>query len=80
MSRKIISEQELVELLNREISKSPGVDNCRISGVYKLKKKPVESACNWSVVYFSSPTTPLDVAQTEIRKIVEKIQPLYNVQ
>ena len=80
MNRKTISEQELVELLNREISNTPEVDKCRISGIYKLKKRADENRCNWSVVYFSTPpSTPMAEAETRIRQIVARMQPLYNV-
>lgn len=79
MSRKIVSESQLLDLLNQEIKKTPEVEKCRISGIYKLKKQ-TEGACNWAVVYFSSPYVPLSVSEPEVRRIVEKIQPLYNLQ
>lgn len=79
MSRKIITEAQLLDLLNREIKNTPEVEKCRISGIYKLKKQK-EDSCNWAVVYFSSPAIPLSVAEPKVRSIIEKIQPLYNLQ
>ena len=79
MSRVVISEEELLNLLNQEISKDEAVASCSISGIYKLKKE-VKDACNWAVVFFSSPRVPLSVSEPRIQEIVAKIQPHYNVQ
>lgn len=59
MTRKVVSQAELVDMVNRRFREGDDLDgDCRdveISGVYRLAE-PDDSDCNWSpAMYHGSP-------------------------
>ena len=60
MGRKLISEAELLRVINSRISEAEYLDgdcrDCRVGGLYRYPEPP-EGAANWSIPSFNGPSS-----------------------
>jgi hypothetical protein len=52
MERELVSEEELLSILNKEFSKYEECENCKFAGVVKLAEAD-KDGCNWSLANVS---------------------------
>jgi hypothetical protein len=80
MERELVSNEELVSILNEKLSKYEECENCRFNGIIELAEEDKEG-CNWSTA--SSIITCSD-GGTEIcypyaARVVSEVGKKYNI-
>ena len=78
MERKEVTEQELVEIINREIEKHEECKNCQVSGILALRGTD-ENGCNWSEPYISCSGTPAEICAPIAARVIANIRQSFNL-
>ena len=79
MDRKIVSENELLEILNKEFSKYPDYSQCRFIDMgYKLTELD-KDGCNWSRANFKCSGVPVEACSQIAARIVTEAKKKYNL-
>ena len=81
MERNIIPEEELISILNKELSKYEECENCRINGVIKLAEED-RDGCNWSRagVKLHCSGGGVGICESFASKVIYKVGEKYNVE
>jgi hypothetical protein len=79
MDRKMVSEDELVKILNEEFSKYPDYSQCRFTSIsYKLAE-PDKNGCNWSKANVSCSGVSGQSCSQIAARIITEAQKKYNI-
>ena len=79
MTRKIVSEQELVSWINSQFKKTESCDSVTISGVYKLKNPEENNGCNWSSSSYRTGGSPKEICNDIVSGIFSEASEAFNV-
>ena len=78
MSRKLISEEQLVTIINERLKNSDHADGdcreCYIKGFYHLTE-PDSEGCNWQINGYTGPPECLKV----VTSVVRSLRAIYNL-
>ena len=77
MPRQSVTESELVEIINSELSKHEECDGCRVNEL--MKSEEDEIGCNWSDPYINCSGTPAEACFPVANHIIVKIRQKYNL-
>jgi hypothetical protein len=78
MEREELSEEELLILLNRELSKHNDMNQVVFSSIERLAE-PDRTGCNWSMARVKSGRVPHHVVAPVTGQIVSEARKKYNV-
>ncbi|MEJ2324990.1 MAG: hypothetical protein P8Y77_09435 [Nitrospirota bacterium] len=78
MERELVSIEELLSILNKELDKFPDYGECRYESVTKLDKSD-ETGCNWGEVILKCSGTHPGTCQPAAFKMVEEMKKKYNL-
>ena len=78
MERKEVSEEELLILLNAELSKHNDMNQVVFTSIERLEE-PDRTGCNWSMARIKSSRVPHYVAAPITGEIVAEARKKYNV-
>ena len=79
MEREVISETELVRIINDNLAATEAASECKFSGVYTLRE-PNENGCNWSVGVFRRGNTPVEICGPVVARVTRELQGKYNIE
>lgn len=79
MERKIISEEELLSILNNELSKYEECRNCRFDNPPLKLMEPDKDGCNWSTIYMRCSGVSSDICWQFADRIVFEARKKYNI-
>jgi hypothetical protein len=77
MPRKLVTDSELVEIINSALSQQEECDGCRVKGL--MKSEEDETGCNWSDPYLNCSGTPAEVCLPVANHVIGKIRQEYNL-
>ncbi len=78
MGRTVLSEEELILLLNGELSKHEECNDCHFIGIVKLRNYD-EGGCNWSSVNLRCSGIPADICKPTADEIICEAKTKYNI-
>ena len=78
MDRKEINEQDLIEIINRQMQKHEECEGCNVSGLAPLAE-PDSKGCNWSEPWVNCGDTPAEVCQPVATRVIHNLQAKYNL-
>ena len=78
MSRQLVSEETLCELVNGELAQHHGCRDCAIVGVRKLEA-PRADGCNWDTHLLAAQHRITGSCLPVFSRTVRRCQELYNV-
>ena len=79
MERKIVSEEELISILNGELSKFGECKDCQFYHVSKLQESD-NDGCNWSSeVMLRCSGVPVKICQKFAHRIINEARKKYNL-
>lgn len=78
MARKLVSERELVEILNQRIHKFEECGPCELGGVMRLRGTD-ESGCNWSPPGLRSSGQPSEICAPIAARVVREAMAEFNL-
>jgi hypothetical protein len=79
MERMLVSEQELLRILNEELKKVEDSEGYRFgNGVLRLTDTD-EDGCNWSTVYLRGSGVPVELMAATAARIVTEARKKYNI-
>jgi hypothetical protein len=78
MEREILTEADLVQIINDELASTEAAAECRFSGVYSLQE-PDESGCNWSMGTYIAGGIPAEISAPVVARVVSELQRKYNI-
>ena len=81
MERKIVSEEDLISILNGELSKFDECKGCQFHSVSKLQVSD-KDACNWSSsdVILRCGGVPAEICAKFTPKIIDAVRKKYNLE
>ena len=79
MERELISEAELVQIINEKLAATDAASECEFSGVYTLRELDDEG-CNWSMGAYRSGNTPVEICGPVVDKVIREVQGKYNIE
>ncbi|NPU86291.1 MAG: hypothetical protein HPY65_17565 [Syntrophaceae bacterium] len=79
MERKLVSEKELVNILNNELRKNEDSEGYSFDGGVLKLKEPDETGCNWSRVKLRGSGVPIKPMAMVAERIVSEAKKKYNV-
>ena len=77
--RQQVSEDELLAILNEELSKCEGCKWCRFDNPPMKLAHPDEDGCNWSTVNIRCSGVPVKICQPFVERIVSDARRKYNL-
>ena len=78
MMRKLLSEGELIELLNNELLEHEECENCKIKGIMVLPDGD-ETGCNWDVPHVSCSGVLGKICEPIANQIIAETKKKYNL-
>lgn len=78
MERIVLSEEELILLLNGELSKHEECNDCRFVGIVKLRDKD-EGGCNWSNANLRCSGVPTEICKPVAERVICEAKAKYNI-
>lgn len=79
MNRILVSEKELIEILNKELHKTEDLEDYRFDdGVIRLRNVD-ENGCNWSEVYVRASGVSIEPVLPLADKIINEAKKQYNL-
>lgn len=80
MSRKLVSKNELLNLMNNLLHENDEIKDCRFTSVLKLQETD-SNGCNWSMGYgLNCSGVPPEVFAEPARQVVETHMQKYNLE
>ena len=79
MDREIVSDAQLVELINASLAATEAASHCTYDDVFALQE-PDEDGCNWSPGYFSPGGDSPEVCVPVAARVVREMQAKYNLE
>jgi len=76
MSRKVVTEEELIKIINSELSKHEECNDCRVKGI--MASAEDETGCNWSAPILSCSGTPADICIPTANNVFYNVRKEYN--
>lgn len=78
MERKSVSQEELLEWINSELSKHEECNGCRFTSVMRLSAEN-EAGCNWTSANLRCSGVPADVCYPISNKIIAQAEVKFNI-
>ena len=80
MKRDLVSKDELISILNKELAKYEDCENCRFHGVIELAEED-EDGCNWSRsdVIVRCSGVPAEICMPFAARTVSEVGGKYNI-
>ena len=78
MARETVSEEALLEWLNRELAKHDECDDCRFTSVTRLRGTDSDG-CNWSSPNLRCSGRPVGVCHAVANELVVQAQAHFNL-
>ena len=78
MPRQSVTEAELVELINTELSKHEDCNGCTISAIVESEED--ETGCNWSEPIINCSGVPAEVCRDTANIVISKIREDFNIE
>lgn len=78
MPRKMLSENDLLRVLNDEISTKDECAGCKFTSVVRLKDAD-ETGCNWSHANLRCSGRPADVCCAVADRVISSTKDKYNI-
>jgi hypothetical protein len=78
MERNLVTERELLSLLNKELQKYNECTTCQFISVFKLVEYD-ETGCNWSTPSIISCGVPIEIYKHIVDRIVFEAMTKYNI-
>jgi len=77
MSRESVTEKELVEIINSELSKCEECKDCHVNGI--MGSEADGTGCNWSEPVLSCSGVPTEVCLPVFLSVINEIRQQYNL-
>ncbi len=78
MTRQVLTEQELLAALNKELSEFDGCADCRFTSVQRIRGVD-ELGCNWSAANLRCSGQPVDVCRNAADRVLSAARAKYSV-
>ena len=78
MKRNVVSENELISLLNVELRKYDECKDCQFDSILKLRV-PDKKGCNWSSAYLRCSGVAPDECKPFVSEILSEAKAKYNI-
>jgi len=79
MTRQIVSEGELLRILNTELHKLPDSRDYRFEGITRLSE-PDEMGCNWWSPTLRASGSPVSIMLDDANRITTEARQKYNLE
>ena len=79
MERKFISVEELLSILNSELSKYEEFKNCRFENPPMKLLIPDEDGCNWSTIQIRYEGVSAEAGRPIVERIIARARKKYNI-
>jgi len=79
MERKLVLVEELLSILNGELSKYEEFKNCRFENPPMKLLIPDEDGCNWSTIQIRYIGVSTDAGRPVVERIVAQARKKYNI-
>jgi len=78
MERKLVTEEELIAVLNQELHKTENPEDYRFENIIRLVDKD-KDGCNWSEVFVRGSGVPVKAVLPLADRIVHEAKKKYNL-
>lgn len=79
MERQLVSEIELIKILNAELAKYEECKNCHFDAPPVRLVEPDKDGCNWSTIYLRCSGVPAEICAPFSERIVLDAKKKYNL-
>lgn len=78
MNRKLVSQEKLLEWMNKELAKHEDCEDCRFIGVMGLQDKDSDG-CNWSPGYIRCRGVSSEICKPFASRVTAEAQKRFNL-
>jgi len=78
MPRKVVSEEELLQILNARLQAHDECTNCQFTSVVRLKEQQA-NGCNWSTAALRCSGTPASLCAPTARVVITEVAETHNL-
>jgi hypothetical protein len=78
MERKLVTEKELISLLNEKLRDHEECNNCQFTSILKLREHD-STGCNWSSPRLRCSGVPVEICRPFAESVIANAKTKYNV-
>ena len=79
MSRKLISESELVSWVNSQLKTTEDCSSASVSGATEVTEPENNNGCNWSITIYRAGSSSPELCSSVFNKIIAEASTKFNV-